>query len=322
MKTLLLSNHYEGTPLEILKNAVGDKFRLEVLETATQEELQRKIPKADYLLVSGRLKIDKNILSKATKLKMIQRTGVGLDNIDLEYLKEIEVPLYVNSGVNANSVAEHTVMLMLEVLRQTYVVNKQMRNGIWEKQKTGLSTHELAGKTVGLVGIGNIGKRVAELLSAFNVNIIYYDRTPLSKEQERELKVRYCAFEELLKKADIVSLHCAKNNDNTHLISENEVQLMKSGSVIINTARGGLIDTKALDKALQNGKLLGVGIDVYEDEPIIDTNPLLKYDNAILSPHISGVTYEAFARMMKMAVENISNFDLEMYQEILNKKML
>jgi len=322
MKTLLLSNHYEGTPLEILKNAVGDKFKLEVLETATQEELQRKIPGADYLLVSGRLKIDKDVLCKATKLKMIQRTGVGLDNIDLEYLRENNIPLYVNYGVNANSVAEHAVMLMLEVLRQTYIVNKKIRRGIWEKQKTGLSTHELAGKTVGLIGIGNIGKRVAELLSVFNVEIIYYDKNPLNEDQEKKLGVRYCEFKDLLKTADIVSLHCAKNNDNTHLISESEIQLMKSGSVIINTARGGLIDTTALDKALQNGKLLGVGIDVFEEEPIINSNLLLKHDNAILSPHISGVTYEAFARMMERGVRNIALFEEGLLNEIEENKVV
>lgn len=316
MKTLLLSNHYEGKPYEILKEAVGDKFHLEVLDSASQEELEAKAAIADYILVSGRLKINQTVLNNAKNLKMIQRTGVGLDNMDLDALKAAGIPLYVNYGVNANSVAEHALMLMLEVLRQTYWVNKRIRDGIWKKQETGLNTHELAGKTVGLVGIGNIGRRVAELLSVFHVNVLYYDKYPLSAEQEDALGVRFCEFEELLKVSDIVSLHCAKNSDNTHLISEKELQMMKQDAVLINTARGGLVDTNALDKALSEGKLLGAGIDVFEEEPILENNPLLKHDNAILSPHISGVSYEAFARMMQMAVENIEAFDKGMQDQI------
>lgn len=316
MKTLLLSNHYEGKPYEILKGAVGDKFHLEVLDSASQEELESKAAIADYILVSGRLKINQTVLNNAKNLKMVQRTGVGLDNMDLEALKAAGIPLYVNYGVNANSVAEHALMLMLEVLRQTYWVNKRIRDGIWKKQETGLNTHELAGKTVGLVGIGNIGRRVAELLSVFRVNVLYYDKYPLSTEQEETLGVKFCEFEELLKVSDIVSLHCAKNSDNTHLISEKELQMMKQDAVLINTARGGLVDTNALDKALSEGKLLGAGIDVFEEEPILENNPLLKHDNAILSPHISGVSYEAFARMMQMAVENIEAFDKGMQDQI------
>lgn len=308
-KTILLSNHYEGTPLQILSEAVGERFTLRVLERAEREELLLKVPEADYLLVSGRLMIDEAVIERAGRLRMIQRTGVGLDNLDLDCLLRRGIPLYVNRGVNAVSVAEHTVMLMLAALKRSYKVNLAMREGIWKKQATGLTTHELSGKCIGLIGMGSIGRTVAKMLSGFDVHILYYDKIRLNEDAERELQVTWAGFSDVLRQADILSLHCGYDPQEGCLIAEEEFAIMKQGAVLINTARGKLVKEDALCGALSSGKLSACGIDTYETEPPVGVSRLAAYEQALLSPHIAGVSYEAFSRMMEQAVANIALFD-------------
>lgn len=239
---------------------------------------------------------------------MIQRTGVGLDSLDLDLIKEKNIPLYVNKGINANSVAEHTLLLMLAALRNLIQIDKNTKNGIWKKQIQGVHTYELNGKTVGLIGMGAIGRRVAEILEGFHVNIIYYDVYRVSTEIEQNLEIQYCELNELLKKSDIISLHCPLTKDTEYIINEPAINKMKEGSIIINTARGGLIKEMALTEALKSGKLLYAGIDVYEREPAT-ASPLFELENVITTPHIGGVTYNSFSEMMKEAMRNIEAFE-------------
>lgn len=309
MRTLLLSNHYEGMPLEILRRAVGDSFALEVLDETSRDELRERMRTADYLLVSGRMHIDSDVLEGARRLRMVQRTGVGLDNMDLAYLRQRGIPLYVNRGVNAASVAEHAVYLMLAALRRGYYVNRRMREGVWQKQQTGLTTHELNGKTVGIVGMGNIGTRVCRMLSAFDVSIVYHSVPRLSREEELRLGAAFLELDELLAMSDIVSLHCPADPSGTALMTRERIQKMRPGAVLVNTARGSLVDMDALVDALEEGALSAAGIDVYDMEPLPADSRILGCDDAVLSPHIAGVTYEAFTRMMEGAVANIRAFD-------------
>lgn len=308
MGKILLSNHYEGAPLAILKQAIAGDFELEVLDALSVDELRERIADADYLLVSGRMRIDGETLACARKLKMIQRTGVGLDSLDLDCIKERGIPLYVNQGVNSTSVAEHALYLILAALRRSYFVNRQIRSGIWKKQETGLTTHELAGKTVGVVGMGNIGRKVARRVAAFDARILYYDAYRLNPEDEAALGVEFCSMGDLLAHADVVTLHCPANGDGP-LIGASELARMRDGAIIINTARGSLVDMDALVAALNSGKLAAAGIDVFDSEPIAADHPILACDNAVLSPHIGGVTYEAFASMMEGAVGNMRAFE-------------
>lgn len=315
-KVLLLTNHYEGMPLEILKAAVKEDFELRILPEATREALLDNVGEADYLLVSGRLAIDKTVISKAVKVKMIQRTGVGLDNIDLEALKDVGIPLYVNRGVNSESVAEYTVMLMLAALKRCYQINKQVRSGIWKKQATGLKTGLISGKTIGIVGMGNIGKKVAHMLSGFDAKIVYYDAIKMTDEEESEYKVSFVSLDEMLKNSDIITLHCPYNPSEGPLFGREEFSKMKDGAVIINTARGKLIDQASLVEALESGKISTCGIDTFEEEPLSNDCPLYKYDQALLSPHIAGLSYDAFDAMMTLGVENIRAFDKEEIESI------
>lgn len=322
MRKLLLSNHYEGLPLGILQNAVNDSFCLEVLDQTFKQELMERINDADYLLVSGRMRIDEQVLEHAGRLRMVQRTGVGLDNMDLDALRRRGIPLYVNQGVNAASVAEYAVYLMLAALRRAFFVNSRMRQGVWAKQQTGLTTHELRGKTVGIVGMGSIGTRVCRLLKGFDVRVVYNSVPQVSPVMEQELGATFCELEELLGISDIVSLHCPALPDGRPLLTRELIQKMKPGAVLVNTARGSLVDMDALADALEDGRLLGAGIDVYDVEPVPASSRILQSQEAILSPHIAGVTYEAFFGMMQGALNNIRAFDAGDLDSIQDKRVV
>lgn len=312
---ILLTNHYEGKPAEIIKSAVPDGFELEMLESVSQQELEGKVKEADYLLVSGRLKINRTVLENAQNIKMIQRTGVGLDSIDLEYIRNHDIPFYVNKGVNAQSVAEHTILLMLASLRNLVEINENSKRGIWKKQAQGVCTHELCGKTVGLIGMGAIGRKVAGMLKAFGAEALYNDVSKMKQEDENALGIKFSTREEIIEKSDIISLHCPLTDDTRHMINDRAVNKMKNGVILINTARGGLIDEAALINGIKNGKIAGAGIDVYEKEPV-DNSEVLNLQNVITTPHIGGVTYDSFYQMMYQAMRNIEMFDKGQLQEI------
>lgn len=316
MKTIVLTNKYPEGPLSIVKSVLPEDFELLMLESNSQESLEAVIDKADYLLASGRVKINADALLKAKKLRMIQRTGVGLDSLDLGYLKESNIPLYVNQGVNAESVAEHSLLLILSCLRQLTLVHQNTKNGIWKKQEQGVKTFELSGKTVCLFGMGNIARTLVKLLKPFNVNIFYYDKFRQSEEKENELGITYCEPDELFKKADVLSLHCPLTDETRNLVNKNSISLMKTGAVIVNTARGPLINTNDLVEALNSGKLSFAGLDVHESEPLTIESPITKLDNVILTSHIAGVTNDSFKQMMFEAMRNIKLFDENQLDQI------
>lgn len=315
-KTILLTNHYSKAPYDIVKSVVPDGFHLKMLPENSQEALENSVKDADYILASGRVKITKEVLDKAVKLKMVQRTGVGLDSLDLCELRKRSIPLYVNQGVNAESVAEHTLLLMLACLRKLPVIHRNTVNGIWKKQEQGVQTYELAGKTIGLVGMGNIAQTVVRLLKPFGVKIFYFDTFRKSEKNEKDLDITYCNLNELFGKADILSLHCPLTDDTRKVVNEKSLASMKDGAILVNTARGGLIDTDAIVEALKSGKLAFAGLDVHEEEPLKDGCGIKELCNVILTPHIGGVTNDSFYRMMHYAMRNIEKYEKGELDEI------
>ena len=320
MKTILLTNSYTDAPLKIIKSVLPDGFDLVVLEKASQNELVEKAGIADYFLASGRLKIDEAVIRKADKLKMIQRTGVGLDSLDPEPVRKRGIPVYVNHGVNAVSVAEHTVMLMLAALKKLPQADNETRLGVWKKQVRGVKNRELKGRTVGLIGMGNIGRRVAKMLGGFDVELLYFDAYPAGEDTEGELGLTRVELDELLRRSDIVSLHCPLLDETRHIINSGAIEKMKDDAVIVNTARGQLIDEQALVDALKSGRLGYAGLDVYEQEPP-GKSGLFVLDNVIATPHIGGITYDSFYRMMSGAMRNIRLFDEGRLDEIEQYKL-
>ena len=310
MPKILHTYRYTGKPWEILKSVVPANFEIKTLDEPTQEQLIKEAIDADYLLVSGRLLINEEVLTAAKNLKMIQRTGVGTEMLDKEAIKAHNIPVYVNAGINARSVAEHTVTLILNCLKNIPLISSNVKKGVWKKQETGVSCNELYGKTVAIVGMGNIGRITAGILHAFGANIIYTDIFRQSEEIERNLGITYRgSFEELLPDADILSFHCPLTTENPKILNATTIAKMKDGAIVVNTARGKLIDESALYKALILGKLRAAGLDVHYEEPMLAEDPLKTLDNVILTPHIAGLSFETFHSMMAGAVENIVAFD-------------
>ena len=321
MPSVLLTNYYSPPLLSIVRESLPNGFDLIPLDEPTRDNIIKKAPDADYFLVGGRLKIDQEVIEAAPHLKMIQRTGVGLDSIDLAVLKEKGIPLYVNPGINARSVAEHTLMLILAVMRRLTIVDATMKSGKWIKHELGIQNHGLFGKTIGLIGLGSIGLHVAEMLRPFGVNMVYNKRAQLSAKDEITLNLSFRSLPDLLAEADIVSLHCPLTKETEKIIGWDEFSLMKPGAIIINTSRGKLIQEDAVIHYLKSGHLKGAGLDVYEQEPVSSDNELLSLANVVLTPHISGITYESFDEMMREAFRNIELFEGGNFASIEDKKL-
>ena len=309
MKTILLTNKYSGTPLEIVKGEVPEGFSIQFLSEQTQAALIAEVGSVDYILAGGRLKISKEVLEEAENLQMIQRSGVGLDALDLDAIKEKGIPLYVNQGVNAESVAEHALLLMLACLRKLPTINSNTKNGVWKKQEQGVQTAELKGKTVGIVGMGNIAKTLVGLLRPFQLKILYYNLVQMDEIFETENNMTFVGMDELLRDSDIVTIHCALTPETRNLINTETLRAMKDGAILINTARGEIVDPAAIADALKDGKLSYAALDVHAQEPIPEDYPLKDIENVILTPHIAGVTADSFRAMMHDAFRNIECFD-------------
>ena len=323
MPKILHTARYTGLPLEILQNACPEGFTVKTLDEASHEQLVKEAVDADYFLVSGRLPIDEAVLDNAPYLKMIQRTGVGTEMLDTEAIRRRGVPVYVNAGVNAQSVAEHTLTLLLACLKRLPQVNRQTREGVWKKQQTGVTTRELHGKTVALVGMGNIGRLVAQMLQPFGVKVIYTDVFRQSDEVETRLNLTYFdCFEAMLPEADILSFHCPLTKENTDMLNQKTLALMKKGAVVVNTARGKLINPDDLYEAVKSGQIWAAALDTHYEEPLKEGYKLAELENVILTPHIGGLSYEAFASMMVGAMENIEAFENGKLSEIEGKRIL
>lgn len=308
--TILLTNYYPETALTTIRQELPGGFTLLSLPQPGREAVQAQIAQADYLLAGGHVALDAEMLDAAVRLKMVQRTGVGLNHVDLKALETRGIPLYVNSGVNAHSVAEHTLALMLATLRQLPLADKALKTGQWPRYTLGISNQELRGKTIGLIGLGHIGQAVARCLSGFSVHVIYNTPHRVPVDLEQELKCHYSPFDELLSTADIISLHCPFDvTKKNWLLGETEIRKMKPGVIFINTARGQLVDPQALFKALQEGHIRGAGLDVFEKEPLPTEHPLTTLDNVVLTPHIAGLSRETFRHMMRCAFQNIQDFE-------------
>jgi glyoxylate reductase len=276
------------------------------------ETLLEKVKEVDALasLLSDR--IDCNLLQQAKRLRIVAQYAVGYDNIDVECATRLGIYVTNTPGVLTEATAELTWALILAVARRIVEADTFVRWGEWWRTKTGWHPHmmlglELKGKTLGIVGLGRIGSRVAEIGKAFGMKIIYYD---LSRNEalEKQLGVEYRDLDTLLQEADIVSIHVPLTKETYHLINEEKLRKMKRTALLINTARGAVIDTNALVKALSEGWIAGVGLDVFEQEPLPPNHPLTAFKNAVLVPHIGSATYDARHAMAELVAENLIAF--------------
>lgn len=292
------------TMKELVADLKPNGFELIFAETQDEEERVAKVREADYLLVSW-VPVPGRVIEAGRRLKLIQKYGIGVDKIDLKSAAGLGIPVCITAGANSVAVAETAIALMLAVYKRLCVAHNSLREGKWLKWEIRTSCYELYGKTVGIVGGGNIGRAVAKRLSGFDCHVIYYDQYRLSPEMEHAHGMTYTPFDDLLRNSDIVTLHVPLTSETRGLIGRREFAMMKPSSVLINTARGGVVDEDALIEALQEKIIAGAGLDVFAKEPPDSSNPLLKMDNVVVSPHNGGGTVDTAKRVIGHSFDNI-----------------
>jgi phosphoglycerate dehydrogenase-like enzyme len=242
----------------------------------------------------------------APKLRLIQLTSAGYDRVDVEAARKAGVLVANNGGANAIAVSEHTIMLILAVLKKLVWHHNNVVAGKWLVGGIGeTAVYELAGRLVGIVGLGNIGKKVARRAQAFDARVQYYDVARLTEDQEDALGVRFVLLDELLRTSDVVSLHVPLNDTTRNLIGARELGLMRKAAIIVNTCRGPVIDEQALHQALQSGQIAGAGLDVMVEEPPKAGHPLFSLPNITLTPHSAGPTWENWTARFRNGFDNI-----------------
>lgn len=261
------------------------------------------IREADFLVLHP-AEVEREALAAGGKLKLIQLLSAGYDKIDLPLAAKLGVPVATNGGANAISVAEHAVALLLALYKRLLQCDASVRAGTWREPVDGFNSYEVAGKTVGILGAGNIGGKVARRLAGFEAEILYCNPTP-SPALENELGARRATLDEVLRNADIISLHMPLLPDTRSLLGPAQFALMKKNAVIINTSRAEIIDEAALLAALRDGRIAGAGLDVFHQEPLAVGHPLAQLDKVVLSPHSAGHAYESWARRVQGAWDNI-----------------
>lgn len=272
---------------EILqKNGLKITYEPEI----TPDQIKEKISNFDIVVVRSRTKITKEMIDRATQCKIIARVGVGLDNIDVDAAKAkgIRVINAVEGAMNA--VAELVLGLMLSLAREIPRADREIRNGNWLKKE--LMGSELSGKYLGIVGLGNIGKRLAKLARGLNMNIIGFDVMPIADDFARDVGMIKADIDTLLSSADYISFHVPLTATTHHLVNSTRISTMKKTAYIINTSRGEIIDEDALYNALKEGKIAGAALDVFEKEPAVG-NKLTTLPNVVCTPHIGAQTKEA-----------------------------
>ena len=267
------------------------------------EDILKEIGEYNALIVRGRTKVTKELLSAASELKVVGRAGVGVDNIDLAAAKENGIKVVNSPTATSNAVAEHTIALMLALIRNVTLGDSGIKAGNWEKKA--LQGIELSGKTLGIIGMGRIGARVAEIAKIFNMQIIGYDPF-LSDEIISERNAKPTEMDQLFEQSDLISLHLPLTKDTENLLNDTTFEKMKKGVRLICAARGGIINENALVNALNSGKVAGAALDVVENEPPGLTD-LVTHKNVVATPHIGAQTAEAQVRAAKDIAEEILN---------------
>jgi len=288
----------------IMKALLPQGYQLEVAESGSPAVWER-VGEAHFILALA--PITKEIIRAAKKVRLIQVIGAGYDKIDVKAAHQAGIPVATTGGANAVSVAEHTLALILALYRRIPYAHHSVKAGKWpqfELYQGGV--FELSGKTLGLIGFGHIGQALARLVRGFNVKVLYHRRHRLPPDQERALGVSYATLEDLLRQADIVSVHVPLTDQTRRLIGRKELGLMKKSAILINTSRGRVVDEEALIEWLSSGRIAGAGLDVFHHEPIDPHSPLLKLDNVVLTPHMAGASEEAVRRTFEAAFANVA----------------
>ncbi len=277
------------------------------LETTGEKEIIKQVQDADFLVIhqAGR-RVPDIIIQGAKRLRHIHTPAQGTDHIPLRMASEMGITVSNGGGSNAIAVAEHTVLLMLATLKQLLPCVEVTRSGIPGTEMNLKSLHQLYQKRVGIIGLGNIGRRVAKMLSGFGTEIVFFDMADIHQSIVNELQVRRVSFETLLSTSDVITLLVPLVESTKGMIGWQQLSMMKPSAILINTCRGGVVDEEALIRALRENKIAGAGLDVFASEPPNPDNPLLKMPNVVPTPHIAGHNWETWLLLIKESWENLA----------------
>ena len=306
MKRIALYGNFSDNMLHALESKCPQGFQ--VHQVGLKDDVSSLVD-ADYIINRAGA-VDAQLIGKLKSTKLIQKWGVGYDKIDVKTAGEHGIPVTICVGGNAMPVAELAVTLMLDVLRNVVPMAEKMKGGEWAREQFSPRSYLLHGKTVGLVGIGNIAKKVAAIVGGgFNCNVLYYDVFRLTAEQEQELGVTYADLDTLMAQSDVVSIHVPLLDSTEGMIDRSKLELMKPSACIINTSRGGVINEGDLIRVLQEGKILGAGLDTFAVEPLSQDSPLLSMPNVVTTPHCGGNTVDNDINMAAICMDNIAHYD-------------
>jgi len=295
----LICDHVETEHL-----ALGPGIMADNKPGISREELLKIVGEYDALIVRSRTKVDREVLDRATRLRLVARPGTGLDNVDVEYAKAKGVQVVNSPESLVEAVAEHVTLLMLALSRKLVSADASMRQGKWDKNA--LVGRELKGKVLGIVGLGRIGRRIAEIARALGMSVIIYDVITIPPDVIEKLQCKVVGLDEVFAQADYVTLHVPMTNETGHLVNGSRLSKMKKTAFVINTSRGGVVDEGALGAALRDGVIAGAALDVFEREP--PTGEILNAPNTILTPHIGGQTEEAQVDAISITGEKVRAF--------------
>ena len=305
---LVFIGYREKWELDRMKSkASADVEVIGVPQGATQEAVQAAAQQATVLIGWGRaMPVTPEWAAKAKHLKLVQALSAGVDYLPVRDLAEMGIKVANNRGANAVAVAETAVVLMVAAYRQLAKQFRQLEHGQYAQGffETWEQYHELTGKRVGIVGLGQIGSRVAKRLAGWECEVVYHDVVKVPPEKERECNVKRLPLDDLIRTSDVITLHVPLTVQTRGMISDRELGMMKPGAVVVNTCRGPVVDEAALIRALRAKKIAGAGLDVTEVEPVQPDSPLLKMDNVFLLPHLAGLSIEAREKALDFAAYN------------------
>ena len=295
---------------KIMRDQAPEGFELMFVQSKNdKEEHLRLLAEADYIAPNG-IKMTEEYVRAAKKAKLIQLWGAGYDSYDLDLLKELNIALQNGVGFNAAAVAEMVILHILALNRKLLYVDHALRQGRWLKTEMRDQCVSLYGKTVGILGFGNIGRRLCELAYGMKAErVIYFDVRRASAEVERALGAEYLPMDDVLREADIISLHLPLLDSTRHIINAEKIALMKPDAILVNTARGAIVDEAALVDALKNRRIRGAGLDTFDPEPPAPDNPLFKLDNVVLTSHGGGAVFENIPPRVQHVYDCIVKFE-------------
>jgi phosphoglycerate dehydrogenase-like enzyme len=302
---IIVSPKFPPAMLDVARSLVPAGFEMVVVDAGTPE-FTAALPDAAYYVGFPRAELNSEFFKAAPGLKLVQLISAGYDRLDVAAAKRAGVPIANNGGSNSVAVAEHTLMLMLAVYRKLSWHHANVVTGKWRVGDfASHRLYELEGKTLGIVGLGTIGKKVARRAAAFGMRILYYDIARLAGDAEDALGVRFVLLPELLRTADIVTLHVPLNDATRNLIGTRELGMMQASGVLINTCRGPVVDETALHTALTTGRIAAAGLDVMVEEPPIANHPLFALENVTFTPHMAGPTWDNWFKAFRNAFDNV-----------------